>query len=206
MNKALILCVVTFLVLMGILLYVQFGLAGPSAAATQSYQAMMRSADAPNATTETTATETEIRAVLKEYYTIARTNDREALKVFSRSISAPEYSYSSELGVMNKDETVRMVDSVGRTFLTTGYEDLHIIEPSADTAVVKYLDVSLVRSMGGMKRLKQTRFTSFWVKRDGKWLIVAEHSSVLTPAKLRPRHPLADNVAHKTNPLNIAGE
>lgn len=96
MNKFLILCVMIFMLLLGVLFYVEFGVSTPTASVSQSTQ--------PEATSgTTTSAETEIRAILERYYEIARTNDREALKRFSREISAPEYEYTSELGVMDKE-------------------------------------------------------------------------------------------------------
>lgn len=198
MKKALVLCVITFLVLMGILVYVEYGLSRTSASASWDQPMMLPPVTAAGAATERTIenarVETEIQTILDEYYRIARTNNRQALENFTRKISAPEYRYSSELGVMDKRETLRYMDSLDRQILSSGYEDLQV-RPHGNAAVVKYLDVSLVRSAWGMERLKQTRFTSFWVKRDGKWQIVAEHSSMLAPAKLAPRYPFGGKVA-----------
>ncbi len=50
---------------------------------------------------------------------------------------------------------------------------------------------------GKQTQKKQRRFTNVWMKQNGAWKIVAEHSSVLAPAKFLPRRPLADKMARK---------
>lgn len=192
-NKILILCVMIFLGLMGILAYVEFGLSTPKVSAEQ---------DLPAATDESTGTkeagstaENEIRGILDKYYEIARTNDREALIKYSREIVAPEYRYTSELGTMDKQETFRWLESINKEFVSAEFNDLQV-QVFGDTAIAKYTDVSKVRISGEAMRTP-VRFTNVWMKRDGNWCVVAEHSSALKPPKLLPRHPLADNVAQK---------
>jgi len=70
------------------------------------------------------------------------------------------------------------------------------VQVYSDAAVAKYLDVSEIRT-GKQTQKKQRCFTNVRVKQNGAWKIVAEHSNVLAPAKLLPRHPLADKMARK---------
>jgi hypothetical protein len=92
MQKILGLCGVFLLVTSGVLAYVKLD---------QTKQVSVAAINT-KATTGATKSETEIRAILERYYEIARANERGALKNFSREISAPEYRYSSDLGVMDR--------------------------------------------------------------------------------------------------------
>lgn len=187
MKKTIITGGLIFLALMGILFYVEFGLSTPPAQAAENAPAAVMP---PAATTET---ESEIRAVLERYYAIARTNDRAALKEFSRSITAPEYRLSSELGKMNKADAFRLFDAMKVEFLSADFDDL-TVQPLGDTAIAKYRDFSRVRVNGEIAQTP-TLFTNVWVRRDGRWQIVAEHYSVLIPPKLLPPSPFAENLA-----------
>lgn len=192
MRKAFYLCVVVFVLLMGILFYVEFAASNPAASAAKESDS---TASAAFPTDE--SPQMEIEGILQRYYEIARTNDREALSNYSREITAPEYRYSSELGVKDKTEALRLLDSRGVKFLETELKDL-TVQVHGDTAVAKYLDVSETKPIGKRTTMRQsTRFTNVWLKRDGQWRVAAEHSSVLAPPKLLPRHPLADNIAKK---------
>lgn len=162
-------------------------------AATQNEQA---AASTPSEATETASAEREIRAILERYYEIAATGDREALKNFSREISAPEYLYSSELGVMDKQAAFRHFEAIDLRFVNPAFEDLTIQVHGADAAVAKYLDTSTVKT-NGLKIIKPTRFTNVWVKQNGAWKITAEHSSLAAPRELLPRNRFADNLARK---------
>lgn len=138
----------------------------------------------------------EIRGILEKYYEIARTKDREAIKNFSREITAPEYLYSSEKGVLSKTETLQLFDSVKPDYLNAGFNDL-TIQVHGNTAIAKYRDVSNPRQDGGAI-VEPLRFTNVWVKRDGKWLIVAEHSSRETALReLIPKNRFLENLAAK---------
>lgn len=127
---------------------------------------------------EAQANETEIQSILENYYALARTRDRNAVSTFSREISAPEYSYSSELGAMNKKELDAHFESLKLEYLSADFDDLTIQSHGSDFAVAKYRDLSTVR-MNGETVAKPRRFTNVWVRRDRRWLIVAEHSSVI---------------------------
>ena len=196
MNKALVLCVLVFLLLMGILFYAEFGVATPSASASPQ-QDKQAAASPPSEATETASAETEIRRILERYYEIAGTGDRAALENFSREISAPDYLYSSELGVMDKQATLRHLDQIDMKFVNPAFEDLTIRVHGADAAVAKYLDTSIVKT-NGVLITKPTRFTNVWVRQpDGAWKIAAEHSSLASPRELLPRSRFADNLAQK---------
>lgn len=190
MRRDLVLCAAAFLVLMGILFHAEFGASTPTASAS------------PNApqTAETTETanadETEIQRILEKYYEIARTGDRAALKDFSQKISAPEYLYSSELGVMDKQAAMRHFDALDLKFVAPAFENLTIQVHGADAAIAKYRDVSTVK-INGVLMSKPTQFTNVWVKQDGAWKIAAEHSSRTAPSELLPRNRFADNLARK---------
>ena len=190
MKKFLILCLAILTITVGVLAYVKSGQTKIITLAAVTTEAVTETK-----TETTTAAENEIRAILERYYEIARTNDREALKNFSREISAPEYVYSSELGTMDKTAAFRLFDSMKIEFASADFDDL-TVQLHGDTAIAKYRDFSKVRANGDFMRTPM-RFTNVWVKRGGKWQIVAEHSSVVQPPKLLPRHPLADNLARK---------
>ena len=68
----------------------------------------------------------EIRGILEKDYEIARTKDRNELKNFSSEISAPEYLYSSEKGLLNKTEMLQLFDSVKPDYVNAGFNDLTI--------------------------------------------------------------------------------
>jgi hypothetical protein len=180
---------------MGILFYAEYGVGTPSASASQNTPS--------EATTETietnkttTAAEAEIRRLLERYYEIADTGDREKLRNFSREISAPEYLYSSEFGVMDKAAAIRHFDSFDIKFVRAEFEDLTVQVHGDDAAIAKYRDVSTVKTNGILTK-KPVQFTNVWVKKDGAWKIVAEHSSVAAPPELLPRNRFADNLARK---------
>lgn len=165
MTKFLILCAVILVIAVSILIYVK-----PELLRNITVAEMTETTNAATA-------EHEIRGILERYYEIARSNDHEALKKFSGEISAPEYQYSSELGVMNKEATFRFFDSLKVEFLSAEYNDL-TIQVHGNTVIAKYRDVSQINSNGNFVKTPM-RFTNVWVKRDGKWRIVAEHSSDL---------------------------
>ena len=186
MKNDLVLCAASFLVLVSILFYTEFGASTPTVSASQSPTPDMSAAETPEA--ETVA-ETEIRRNLESYYEIARTGDREALKNFSRVIAAPEYLYSSELGVMDKQAAIRHFDALDMKFVSPAFENLTIQIHGADTAIAKNLDVSTVKT-GGVVSSRPTQFTNVWVKQNGAWKIAAEHSSYTAPRELLPRKSL----------------
>jgi len=182
MTKLLILCAVILVIAVSILIYVVPGLPRIIAVAEMTE------------TTDATTAKREIRGILEKYYEIARSNDHEALKKFSEEISASEYQYSSEIGVMDKTATFRFFDSLEVEFLSAEFDDL-TIQIHGNTAIAKYRDVSQISSNGNFVKIPM-RFTNVWLKRDGKWRIVAEHSSEITaPRELLPNPPLADNFA-----------
>lgn len=150
-----------------------------------------RTANAP-----ATTAEQEIRQLLERYYEIARTNDRAALKEFSREISADGYRYSSELGVMDKAAAIRYFDALDLEFVAAEFDELTVQVHGETAAVAKYRDVSTVRTNGVLTK-KPLQFTNFWVKENGAWKIAAEHSSFAAPRELLPRSRFADDVARK---------
>ena len=199
LKNFLILCAAILIITVGVLAYLKQGQPESAALASSNLAASdntPKSTDTEAKQSEAATAESEIRGILQRYYEIARTNDRAALKNYSREISAPEYEYTSELGVMDKEETFRHLDSLKFEFVTTEFDGL-TVQVHGETAIAKYRDLSEIRA-GRETRKKQMRFTNVWVRRDGgRWQIVAEHSSVLLPAKLLPRHPLADKMARK---------
>lgn len=139
-------------------------------------------------TVDARAVEAEIRLVLERYYELARVRDRNAVITFSREISAPNYSYSSELGAMNKKELDAFFESKKFQYLSAEFDDLTIQSYGSDFAIAKYRDLSTFR-MNGETVSNPRRFTNVWVRRDGRWVIVAEHSSVIAssdPTAPRP--------------------
>ena len=78
---------------------------------------------------------------MEKYYEIARTNDRAALMNYSREISAPEFPYSSESGVTDKEATLRMLESLKSEYVSTAFNNF-TVQVYGETAVAKYLDVS----------------------------------------------------------------
>ena len=190
MRKILGLCGIVLLIKVGVLAYVK-----PGQTKQISVAAINAQATTDEAARSETAAETEIRRILERYYEIARTGDREALKNFSREISAPEYRYSSELGVMDKAAAIRYFDALDLKFIRAGFEGLNV-QVHGDTAIAKYLDVSTVKANGVVTK-KPMLFTNVWVKQNGAWKIVAEHSSFAAPRELLPRSRYADNLARK---------
>jgi hypothetical protein len=191
MRKILGLCGVFLLITVGVLSYVKPGQTKQAAPAAVNVQA---TTDA-SAKNETAAAEAEISAILERYYEIARTGNREALKNFSLAISAPEYRYSSELGVMDKAAAIRYFDALDLKFVHAGFEELNV-QVHGNAAIAKYLDVSTVKANSVITK-KPMQFTNVWVKQNGAWKIVAEHSSFAAPRELLPRNRLADNLARK---------
>lgn len=191
MKKSLILFLVTFLILMGILLYAEFG------ASSQTTSASQNETTAKAKKREVaTAAETEIRRILERYYEIAGTGDRQALNDFSTDISAPEYLYSSELGVMDKQAAMRQLDAVDMKFVSPAFENLTIQVHGADAAIAKYRDTSTVK-INGILSTRPMQFTNVWVKQNGTWKITAEHSTYASPRELLPGNRFADNLARK---------
>ena len=193
MKNDLVLCAAAFLVLMSVLFYAEFGVSTPTASASPSILSEELAAEKTEAAA---ADETEIRRILENYYEIARTGDRQALKDFSREIAAPEYLYSSELGVMDKQAAMRHFDALDMKFVAPAFENLTIQIHGADAAIAKYRDTSTVK-INGVLLTRPTQFTNIWVKQDGAWKIAAEHSSRAAPAELLPRNRFADNLARK---------
>ena len=194
MKKFLGLCGALLIITVGVLAYLDVGQRSATTLAPTTATAATAPPEA--ATSEAAAVEREIRGLLEKYYETARANDRAALTIYSREITAPEYTYSSESGVTDKEATLRLLDSLNVEYVTTAFKDL-TVQVYGDAAIAKYLDVSETRT-GKETQKKQRRFTNVWVRRDGgKWQIVAEHSNVLAPAKLLPRHSLADKMARK---------
>lgn len=150
---------------------------------------------APSAAPENEIAEREIRAVLEKYYELARSNDRAALKKFSDRITAPEYRYSSETGVMDKATAMRYFERRDLEFVHADFDQLSV-QVHGGAAIAKYRDISAVKT-NGIARSKPSRFTNVWIKKDGAWRIVAEHSSVAAPIELLPRSRFADNLARK---------
>jgi len=184
MTKLLVLCTVILVISVGVLTYFKPG------------QLRIVTIAEMTETTDAATAEREIHGILEEYYELARRNDHEALKKFSEEISAPEYQYSSEIGVMDKAATLRFFDSLEIEFLSAEFEDL-TVQVHGNVAIAIYRDVSQISSNGDFMKTPM-RFTNVWVKRDGKWRIVAEHSSEIAPPReLLPKHPLADNFAEK---------
>lgn len=190
MRKYLVLCTAIFLALMGVLFYVEFGLASSERERRGETPTAIKTDDAARA-------EAEIRRILERYYEIAEADDRDALKRFSQEISAPEYLYSSELGVMDKQAATRHFDTLDTRFERAAFADLTVqVHGDGTAAVAKYLDISTVKT-NGVTLKKPVQFTNVWIKRDGAWKIVAEHSSVAAPRELLPRNRFADNLARK---------
>lgn len=148
-------------------------------------------------TTGAAESEREIRAILERYYEIAREGDRAALKDYSLSITAPEYRYSSELGTLDKAATALLFDQAKAEFVSAKFDDFEV-QVHGETAIAKYRDWSNLRAAAVNRRQTPTRFTNVWVRRDGRWLIVAEHSSLVAdPPILLPRNRIPDNLARK---------
>jgi ketosteroid isomerase-like protein len=195
MKRFLGLCGALLIVTVGVLAYLDVGQRSATTlapATATAATATPETAANETAANETAAVEREIRGLLEKYYAMARTNDRAALKNFSREITAPEYRYSSENGVTDKEATLRLLESLNVEYLSTAFDDL-TVQVYGDAAIAKYRDISEIR-IGKQTQKKQMRFTNVWVRRDGKWQIVAEHSTILAPAKLLPRHPRADKL------------
>jgi len=141
---------------------------------------------------DSVSAEQEIRGIIEKYYEIANTKNRQDLKIFSQEISAPEYKFSSENGVLNKDRALDQFDTLKPELLSAEFDDL-TIQVHGDTAIAKYRDVSKTRNIATI--VTPLRFTNVWVKRDGKWLIVAEHSSRIASSEFVPTNPRLENLA-----------
>jgi ketosteroid isomerase-like protein len=97
---------------------------------------------------------------------------------------------------MDKAAAIRHFDSFDIKFVRAEFEDLTVQVHGDDAAIAKYRDVSTVKTNGILTK-KPVQFTNVWVKKDGAWKIVAEHSSVAAPPELLPRNRFADNLARK---------
>ena len=191
MKKFLGLCGALLIITVGVLAYLDVG----QRSATTLAPTTATAAPPGAVTSEAAAVEREIRGLLEKYYETARTNDRAALTIYSREITAPEYTYSSESGVTDKEATLRLLDSLNVEYVTTAFKDL-TVQVYGDAAIAKYLDISTVKANGIVTK-KPMQFTNVWVKQNGAWKIVAEHSSYAAPRELLPRNRFADNPARK---------
>lgn len=165
---------------------------GETSAATANVE---NESGARPAMSENEIAEREIRAVLEKYYELARSNDRAALKAFSDSITAPEYRYSSETGVLDKAAAMRYFERRDSEFVRADFDQLSV-QVHGGAAIAKYRDFSAVKTNGAAMS-KPMRFTNVWIKKDGAWRIVAEHGSAAAPRELLPRNRFADNLARK---------
>lgn len=192
MKKILGLCGVLLVITVGVLAHVKPGQTKLLTVTAMNTQATDTAAKQSEAVTA----ESEIRGILERYYEIAQAGDREALKRFSTEISAPEYRYSSELGVMDKAAAIRHFDALDLKFISAGFDGLTVQVHGEDAAIAKYLDISTVKANGIVTK-KPMQFTGVWVKQNGVWKIAAEHSSFAAPRELLPRNRFADNLARK---------
>jgi ketosteroid isomerase-like protein len=146
-----------------------------------------------NQSAESVSVENQIRENLEQYYQIARSNNRSALEKFSRELTAPEFVLSSESGKKDRATAFNLFASNNIQFIATEFDNLSI-QVHGNTAIAKYRDSSVIRVNGDLQRT-QTQLTNVWVKKNGKWLIVAEHRSNLAPLQKLPNQPITDNVA-----------
>ncbi len=121
--------------------------------------------------------EKEIRQILENYYQIAGKNDFIKLGKLSRDLSAKNYRYTNELGTFSKAEALGMFENLTPRYISAGFKNMNV-QIKGNAAVVKYLDTSVIK-IGNKIENRPMKFTSVWIKENGKWKVSAEHSSFL---------------------------
>ncbi len=90
---------------------------------------------------------------------------------YFRHTLAPGYVYSDEHGVENKDQVLRDMTSPDDTVEYAGNEDMHAHIYGA-TGIVTGILVSRGHGKSGAFQHRY-RFTDTWIKRGGRWVMVA---------------------------------
>lgn len=125
--------------------------------------------------------ETEIGKVLHDYYDAFSRRDAAG----TSSIYADDgFSYSLESGYETnrqvKDGVSAFIRSPMASTLKNSYEieDLKIFPVTADTAMANYTVISK-SEQNGKNDVRRDRSTNLFVRRNGRWQIVADHSTRL---------------------------
>jgi len=103
-------------------------------------------------------------------------------RAFIESVLAPEWS------VTQPDGTILTRSTVLGTFFDAVQFDSNVID---DVTVVLFGDTAIVRGrtvasakLNGAPVTARIRFTDVFIKRNGRWQVVASHASPLTAAAL----------------------
>ena len=129
--------------------------------------------------------EAEIGKVLRDYYdAFSRRDGSTTSALYADDGFVYEGGFSTTRQV--KAEVRAYLQSPGAANSKDFYEmeDLKILPVTADTAMANYTIISKTEQ-NGKTTVRRDRSTNFFVRRDGRWLIIADHTSPL-PAPVTP--------------------
>ena len=102
-------------------------------------------------------------------------------KAFFERVEADEFVFTASNGnVTNKEQDLASLDAASETQLVSYIPDEIIVRIYGKTAVVTGR-ATIRRKNKDREFISQSRFTDVFVKRDGRWQIVAGHSSRIPP-------------------------
>jgi uncharacterized protein (TIGR02246 family) len=148
-----------------------------SSCAAPEEKASSSSVPAANAVTETAANvEQEIRRLQQEYDNAALRQDAAA---FER-LFAEDYTITQAGGRMNTKAEMIAMAKAGDVKMEVGRSDDVKIRLYGDTAIVscRWTEKSVTK---GKPFAGTLLYTTVWVKRDGKWQIVSDQGTLVTP-------------------------
>lgn len=125
--------------------------------------------------------ELEIGKVVRDYYDAFRRRD---VAMTSAIYADDGFSYSLETGYENnrqvKEEVRTSLQSPMASAFKDSYEieDLKILAVTSDTAMANYTVITKIEQ-NGVTDVRRDRTTNVFVRRDGRWQIVADHTSRL---------------------------
>ncbi len=123
----------------------------------------------------------EISKVLRDYYDAFSRRDA---AVTSSIYADNGFAYSSESGYENNKQVKEEVRSYLRSPMAANskdsyeMEDLKVLAVTNDTAIANYTVISKTE-LNGKTDVRRDRTTNVLVRRDGRWQIVADHTSRL---------------------------
>jgi uncharacterized protein (TIGR02246 family) len=125
--------------------------------------------------------EAEINKVIRDYYDAWSRADEKAVVALNANDG---FYYGVRSGYETSESTLKQFRSyfgtpeAGRTRFSYQIEDVKVIRPAADTAIANYKIITKTTS-GDTSREVEERYTNVFVRREGTWKLIAEHSSDL---------------------------
>lgn len=124
--------------------------------------------------------ESEIGKLLRDFYDALTRRDQAAIDIFADNgfFYDAENGYAASAEV--KKEFGSYLKSTAAASKKTSFEieDLKVLPANADTVICNYGVISKSEQNGKID-VRRERYTDVFVRRDGRWQIVAEHSSLL---------------------------